>query len=330
MAMTALAVIIVLNAHLVVAQSGPDLPDDFNKSGNSVVAVPSIRFVSSSGSQLVKTSGTRKVSEKWLVSESWCANCPAAKARFIAAGNDVSKVITIAESKRLHGRSVLSVPHEYSIEANQQITHLQPAVYRSEWPPAWDVEGDKMPSQAKLLKHLRNSPEHKNKLWQAWYLESWPVQQLAALHSDDHIDQVPQFEESAADAIIENAPVSAETVMAALAMHLTPVSSEPQPAFGSLLNVDVQAPESMLDLTRKLLIEQSWESSGVSLSWAGTDRTLTIAAKGITLNPGVAVTVQRGPIKVCTTLRAISYDDSLTWVTLDLVNAPDLTVRFTP
>lgn len=329
MAMTALALMMVLNAHLMVAQSGPDLPDDFNQSGNPVALVPSIRFVASSGSRILKTSGTRKVSQRWLVSESWCANCPAAKARFIAAGNEISRVITIAEAKRLHGRIVSSVPHEYLIQANEQITHLQPAAYKSEWPPAWDIAGDKMPSKAKVLKHLRESPEHKGKHWQAWYLESWPVEKLAALHSDDHNGCVPTFDESASEALIENAPASAEAIIAALALHLYP-QSEPQPAFGSLFNVDVQAPQSMLDVARKLLIQQSWESAGVSLSWAGADRTLVIGATGITLNPGVAVTLQRGPLKVGTTLRAITFDDSLTWVTLDLVNAPDLTVRFTP
>lgn len=329
--MTALALVMVLNAHLMVAQSGPDLPDDFNKSGNPVALVPSIRFVASSGSQILKTSGTRKVSQRWLVSESWCANCPAAKARFIAAGNEVSRVITIAEAKRLHGRIVSSVPNEYVIQANEQITHLQPAVYRSEWPPAWDIAGDKMPSKGKVLKHLRESPEHKGKHWQAWYLESWPVEQLAALHSDDHNGTVPTFDEPVAEAVIENAPASADTIMAALALHLAP-QSEPQPAFGSLFNVDVQAPQSMLDVARKLLIQQSWksEAAGVSMSWAGADRTIGIGSRGITLNPGVSVTLQRGPLKVGTTLRAVSYDDSLTSVTLDLVNAPDLSIRFTP
>lgn len=32
---SALALILVINAHLTVSQSGPDLPDDFQKSGES-------------------------------------------------------------------------------------------------------------------------------------------------------------------------------------------------------------------------------------------------------------------------------------------------------
>ena len=326
---SALAMILVLNAHLMSAQSGPDLPDDFKKSGEPVAAVPSIRFVSSASSGLIRTAGTRKVSQRWLVSESWCVNCPAAKARFIASGNDSSRVITIAEAKRRHGRIVASVPHEYMIEATEEVTHLQPATYRSEWPPVWNFEGDKMPSKEKALRHLRHGSEHKNKHLQAWYLESWPVEKLAALHSDDHNGTVPTFSESVAEAVIENAPASADTIVAALALHLIP-QSEPQPAFGSLFNVDVAAPQSMLDVARKLLIQQSWssEAAGVSMSWAGADRTIGIGSRGITLNPGVSVTLQRGPLKVGTTLRAVSYDDSLAWVTLDLVNAPDLTIRF--
>jgi len=343
----ALALVLVLNAHLVAGQSGPDLPDDFGKTGNTAAAdvagptdtqqtpaaVPSITFSrSASGWQLLRTTGTRKVQQPWLVSESWCVNCEAAKARFKAAGNPDSRIITIAEAKRLHGRSVSSIPYEFTIEVTEEVTHLQPPSYRSQNVMQVTLDGSSKPTREAILKHLRGGGPHQGKHWQAWYLESWRTPQLYALHDDDHEGIVPSFDaaEQTVEATISNAPASADAIMAALALHMAP-QSETQPAFGSLFNIDIQAPQSMLDLARKLLIEQSWksEAAGVSMSWAGADRSLGVTAKGITLNPGVSVTLQRGPIKVGTTLRAITYDDSLKWVTLDLVNAPDLTLRFT-
>ena len=64
---------------------------------------------------------------KWyLVSESWCRHCPAAKQRFLRKGWSEKNVITIAEAKRRFDITVSSVPHEF--EAIVDV--VQPAVLK--------------------------------------------------------------------------------------------------------------------------------------------------------------------------------------------------------
>lgn len=54
-------------------------------------------------------------SRQWyLVSESWCVNCPAAKTRFLAKGWSPANVITIAECKARFGFTVPHVPYEFA------------------------------------------------------------------------------------------------------------------------------------------------------------------------------------------------------------------------
>ena len=329
---SALALILVVSAHITVAQTGPDMPDDFNRSGDTATVVFSA--VASGPSQLVRTTGTRKITERWLVSEDWCANCPAAKKRFLAAGNDGLHIITIAEAKRRHKKSISGVPTEYTIETSEPTTWLQPARYRSVSTMTWSLDGSSSPGKVAILKHLRNGGPHHGKHWQAWHLESWKTEQLYALHDDDHTDSVPVFDDApqSVEAVVGNAPQSIDTVAAVLALHLADKTDEPQPALGSLLNIDVAAPQSMLDIARKLLIQQEWksETAGVSVSWKGGDRSVSIGPKGITIKPGASVTLRKSVLRLGATLDRVAFEDSLSWVTLELSGAPDLTVRFTP
>lgn len=335
---TALALILVINAHLVSSQSGPDLPDDFGRSGDTVVvqSQPSISFsaIASGPSQLVRSTGTQIVVERWLVSEPWCVNCPAAKKRFLAAGNTESHVITSAEAKRRHGKSISTVPAEYTIEETVRVEYLQPPTYRKEWPPKWDVEGDKLLSKGKLLKHLRDGSQHRGKHWQAWHLESWPVEQLAALHSDDHLNAVPRFDETehGIEAIVENASLSVDSIAAALSAHLlTEQQAEPIPeTYAGLFDIEIDTPDSARKWASDLLSKQSVEfpSAGVSASWKGGDRTLSVTPGSLRITPGVTVSVRKYGVSVSTTLTACSFDPALSWVKLELTNAPDLTVRF--
>lgn len=70
--------------------------------------------------------------QRYLVSESWCPHCPAARGRFLAKGWSEKNVITIAEAKSRFGVSVTSVPYEF--EATIDV--VQPAVLRQRQPPA--------------------------------------------------------------------------------------------------------------------------------------------------------------------------------------------------
>lgn len=49
----------------------------------------------------------------YLVSESWCRNCPAAKKRFLAKGWPASHVITIAQCQQMFGFRPPHVPYEF-------------------------------------------------------------------------------------------------------------------------------------------------------------------------------------------------------------------------
>ena len=128
--------------------------------------------------EIVTSSSIQIVTTNYLVSEPWCVNCPPAKAKFIAEGNPPENIINIATAQAVYKKSVSGVPYRFSIK--------NPKSYRSEWPPVINVEGDTNPSKSKLLNHLRFNKNHQNKAWQEWFLESWKLEQLTALHSDDH------------------------------------------------------------------------------------------------------------------------------------------------
>jgi len=336
MAMKALALIFVIHAHIAVGQSGPDLPDDFNKSGESVEkALPSIRFsvIASGGPQLVKTKATKTVTEQWLVSESWCKQCPAATQRFLSGGGDKSHIVTIAEAKRRHGKSISGVPAEYQTESTVEVEYLNPAQYRYASRMQTFLNGSGTPAKGAILKHLRTGGPHQKKHWQAWHLESWNVQQLYALHDDDHADAVPTFAgESSVEATIENAEPSLNAVAAALAVHLlTEQKEKPVPeAYSGLFDIEVETPDGARSWIADMLSKQSVEfpSAGVSASWKGSDRTISVTPGAVRIAPGVTVSVKKFGVSVSTTLNACTYADDLSWVKLELVNAPDLKVVF--
>ena len=269
------------------------------------------------------TSHDITTTENWLVSESWCTYCPAARAKFLAEGNPSSRVIDIATARQMGEMWSGSVPHRFSRQIVRTV--LQPPSYRSEWPPRWTLNGDRSPSKGKLLNHLRNDSQHRGKHWQEWYLESWSREQLSALHSDDHNNRVPMYSEpeTAVTATVDTVP-TVNVVAVVLAAHL----DDEQPTTSSLINIDVDAPETALEIARKLLIDQRWESDSISATWEGGDRTISVGANRLSVTPGVAIVARKSILKVSTKLTGVSYDDGLTFVTLELSGVPDLTIRF--
>lgn len=330
----ATALILVIHAHIMVGMSGPDLPDDFGGSGGAGRPTISFSTVAAGPSQLVRTKGSKVVTERWIVSEPWCKNCPAAKARFLATGGDESHVITIAEAKQRHGKSIGSIPHEFTTESKIETEYLNPAHYRYATSMQTFLNGTGTPSKDAILKHLRTGGPHQGKHWQAWHLESWNVQQLYALHDDDHADAVPTFDEadSSVEATIENAQPSLNAVAAALAVHLlTEQKEKPVPeAYSGLFDIEVESPDGARSWLADLLSKQSTEfpAAGVSASWKGSDRTISVTPGAVRISPGVTVAVKKFGMSVSTSLTGCSFDDGLTWVKLELKNAPDLTVRF--
>jgi hypothetical protein len=347
--MNILALLLIIDASILASMDGPDLPDDFRKSETTatveaeltpaaqtpVVVVrsptPLIHWEVAAGSTgLVKSS--TKISERWLVSEDWCANCPAAKRRFLASGGQPQNIITIAEAKRLHGKSIDGVPHEYTVQTEREV--IQPPSYRRQNEMAVELNNKKRPPKSEILNHLRTGGPHKEKHWQSWFLESWEAEQLYALHDDDHFDRVPTFDEQTVSAIVANAQGSPELVAGILAAHLLRREniSEEQAvqAVTGLFEITVDTPESARKWAADLLSKQSVEfpKQGVSASWKGSDRTISVRPGRVQITPGAIVSVKKFGVSLSTTLRGVSFADDLSWLTLELDGAPDLTVRF--
>lgn len=341
--MNIVALILVLDASILASMQAPDLPDDFRKSSGTTAAVepqeaqpaplpevpaavPSIRFESVAALAPQLTATTAKTIERWLVSESWCSACPAAKTRFLRDGGKKSNIITIAQASELHGKSISGVPTEYTTET--EITYLQPPTYRLAQRMEVALNKSHTPSKSEILNHLRNGGPHQGKHWQAWHLESWDKEQLYALHDDDHAGSVPTFEpDPIVSAVIENAQPSAETIAAALSAHLLRAQQVPQAS--GLIDITVDAPESARGWIADLLSKQSVEfpSAGVSAQWGG-NRQISIAPGSLRIQPGATVSVKKLGVQVSTTLTGVTFDDRLSWVTLELKGVPDLTVRF--
>jgi hypothetical protein len=332
--MNIIALILVLDASILASMSQPDLPDDFQKSSGESVAVeqikpaPSITFEAGPPvkSGIVETKST--VKERWLVSEPWCRNCPAAKSRFKASGGKDENIISIADALRLHGKVIDSVPREYTTD--KELTLLNPAEYRSAEKMEVPLDGSSRPGKDRILKHLRTGGPHQGKHWQAWGLESWSAEQLYALHDDDHAESVPTFEaEPPVVAAVSGAQLTPDVLAAALAVHLHQSQGLPAPAFGSLFDISVDAPDSVVTSLAAMLSKQSVEfpNSGLAISWKGGDRTISVAPGRIQITPGATVSAQKFGVSLSTTLRGVAHADDLSWMTLELDGAPDLTVR---
>jgi hypothetical protein len=132
-------------------------------------------------------------------------------------------------------------------------------------------------------------------------------------------------------AAISGAQPDPQTIAAALAAHLCRSESvaDSPAAFGSLLNITIDTPESARGWIADLLSKQSVEfpSAGVSAQWGG-DRTISIAPGKIRISPGAIVSARKFGVQVDATLTGVKFADDLSWLTLELQGAPDLTVRF--
>jgi len=292
--------------------------------------VPTIAVTSSAAPGLFRTTAT--VSDHWLVSEPWCRNCPAAKTRFLQAGHPADHILTIAQARQRHGKTITSVPAEYSTSSQREF--VQPSEYRRATRMNVPLNGSATPSQSAVLHHLRTGAPHQGKHWQAWHLENWPAEKLYALHDDDHAGTVPTFQD-AVSVTVSDAEPTLNTFAAAIAWHLTAEIRNPnieirneERAFGAMLDINADVPDVMLDLGRKVLIAQKMDfpAAGVSLDWTGKTRTLTIGKGRIGVQPGIAMRVKKFGLSKSCTLDAISYNDALTTVTFELTGMLDLTV----
>jgi hypothetical protein len=134
-------------------------------------------------------------------------------------------------------------------------------------------------------------------------------------------------DQSSVTASVSNAEPSSTVVASLLAEHLNRSSTAPK---AGLFEIGIDTPESTRGWIADLLSKESIEfpSSGVSASWKGSDRTISVASGRLRINPGATVSVRKFGVSLSTTLRGVSYASDLSWCTLELDGAPDLTVRF--
>ena len=272
---------------------------------------------------------------RFFVSESWCRNCPPAKARFIASGGLEKNIISITTARQM-GRTISSIPAEFSITTTSTDSResINPPTYRSQWPARVTINGTDRPSKTLTLSHLRGGGPHKGKHWQAWHLENWRVEQLVALHDDDHAGTVPIFTPIRPDgeviATINGADPTIGTGIAALAEYLTRAArpeTEPEQPFGATIDATVNG--TAVEILSKLMTDRRYEipSAGVVVSWDGPSRRFDLLADRVTITPGLTVSAKRWGITVETTMTAIRYSPDFKTITAELTKMPDLTIR---
>lgn len=158
------------------------------------------------------------------------------------------------------------------------------------------------------------------------------AQEIGAVSLDtirDFLDGVDLQGKSPVSAAVSGAQLNPDVIAAALATHLAKGKGVDPPAFGSLLEITVDTPESARGWIADLLSKQSvsFPSSGVVVSWKGSDRTISVAPGRLAIKPGASVSVTKFRVQMTASLDAVAYADDLSWVTLELGGAPDLTVR---
>jgi hypothetical protein len=290
--------------------------------------VPSITFERAQKSADVMHRSEKVTKQNWLVTTENCRYCPAAKAAFKRAGNPESRIISPAQAFEMHGQVVTSVPFEYEVET--VVVLLQPPTYRFAKKMETKLDGSATPSKSEILKHLRKGGPHQGKHWQQWNLEVWDVQQLYALHDDDHNDAVPTFDgEETVVATVENSR-GIQDVVAVLSAHLIESSgqSKAEQAYGSFFDFEVDVPDTVRDAIAKVLAAKTlkFPSAGLTVDWSGDSRSVVLGTDKIEISPPVKVSVKKWVFSYSASLRGIWYEPNLSSVTFDLQGAPDLKV----
>ncbi len=145
----------------------------------------------------------------------------------------------------------------------------------------------------------------------------------------EFLKDVDREEKPPVVAAVSGAQLTPDVIAAALAVHLHQSQGLPAPAFGSLFDISVDAPDSVVTSLAAMLSKQSVEfpNSGLAISWKGGDRTISVAPGRVQIAPGATVSVQKFGVSLSTKLRGVSHADDLSWITLELDGAPDLTLR---
>lgn len=152
------------------------------------------------------------------------------------------------------------------------------------------------------------------------------------LTSAEHGVSLAPAVESSAVAVCDSPAMRGDVVAAVLSAHLLRYAGE-QPTepvtFGSLIEIEFDAPESVLSIARRLLIEQRIElpASGLSIDWTGDKRTFSVTKDSLTLSPGIGVTVRKFGLRKSATLKTVRFTRDLRSISLELDGLPDVTVK---
>jgi hypothetical protein len=130
------------------------------------------------------------------------------------------------------------------------------------------------------------------------------------------------------DARVLNAPMSLDTIAAALAIHLSEEAGQ-QP-FGALLNVDIDTPDDATRAVFDVLRTGKWtsESAGVVIDWSSESRSIIERDDQMRLIPPPQVKLKKWVARWAAAIVSIDYDTTSQEITLVLSGAPDLNVRF--
>ena len=150
------------------------------------VAIDQPRKASSAG-EVFRTT----VSERYLISEEWCPNCPAAKAQFLRSGGKPENVITIEQAQQIGYRNPNwsgGIPHEFTlqrvVESRAPESTTQPHQTRSR-NTADQPQNYTEAQRQSDIDHLLTHRSHAGKFSRE-YLDSLSGYQLIDLHNTDH------------------------------------------------------------------------------------------------------------------------------------------------
>jgi len=191
-----------------------------------------------------------------------------------------------------------------------------------------EVDIDEAPEWADKVERLPT-------IWLCRKSDRMPVKKwTGTLRVPEIIAASEALSERSAVANITHGVATSDTFAAALVWHMCDgqipeEDSAEVRTFGSLINVDVDAPDFLFPIAQTILVDQkvAWPDQGLSLDWSSGVRTITVKPGRIEISPGVDARVSKYRITKSCTLDAMSYTPDLRHVTFELTGMLDLTVN---
>ena len=165
----------------------PQKGSDPKSPASPVVAVDQSRNAQQAAGEVFRTT----VSERYLISEEWCPNCPAAKTQFLRSGGKPENVITIKQARDIGYRNPNwsgGIPHQFTLQTvvETHASQLTSQPHRVQSRNVADQPQNYTEAQRQNdIDHLLTHRSHAGKFTRE-YLESLSGYQLIDLHNNDH------------------------------------------------------------------------------------------------------------------------------------------------